>query len=93
MTNRPARRTSNRSPARRPGPLATPGASAGAGGPSPVDVRLMGDDTAVRALIAALQGATACGPASYRPMRGSDGTRAYLSIVVPAEMLGPTTEG
>lgn len=44
----------------------------------------MGDDTAVRQLVAALQKAASCGPATYRPMRGSNGTRAYLSVVVPA---------
>lgn len=60
----------------------------GAAQPSPVDVRLMGDDAAVRALVAALQKLAACGPASYRSMRGSDGTRAYLTVVVP-----PTNEG
>ncbi|MFJ6730013.1 hypothetical protein ACIQPQ_34450 [Streptomyces sp. NPDC091281] len=52
-------------------------------GPSPVQVRLMGADIAVRQLVAALQEAAHCGPASYRPMRGSDGTRAYLDIVMP----------
>ncbi|MEU3255931.1 hypothetical protein [Streptomyces sp. NPDC006997] len=54
-------------------------------GPAPVDVRLMGDDTAVRHLVAALQQTADCGPATYRPMRDSDGTRAYLSIVVPPD--------
>ncbi len=53
--------------------------------PSPVQVRLMGDDNAVRRLVAVLQNTGACGPASYRAMRGSDGTRAYLDIIVPAE--------
>ncbi|MCM8550047.1 hypothetical protein [Streptomyces sp. STCH 565 A] len=57
-------------------------------GPSPVQVRLMGDDAAVRRLVAALQTTGACGPASYRTMRDSDGTRAYLDIVVPPH---PTT--
>lgn len=89
MTNRPAGRT-GRAPARSPRPQPAPDAS---GGPSPVDVRLMGDDTAVRQLVAALQKAADCGPASYRPMRDADGTRAYLSVVVPAEPTPPTTEG
>ena len=70
MTQRPARRTQ---PAPQPD-----------SGPSPVDVRLMGDDAAVRQLVAALQKAAPCGPATYRSMRGSDGTRAYLTVVVPA---------
>ena len=52
-------------------------------GAQPVEVRLMGDDRAVRALVAALGQAAACGPASYKPMRGGSGTRAYLSVVVP----------
>lgn len=56
-----------------------------ADGPSPVDVRLMGDDAAVRQLVAALQKSASCGPATYRPMRDSDGTRAYLSVIVPAD--------
>ncbi|MGY4741418.1 hypothetical protein [Streptomyces sp. ATMOS53] len=43
----------------------------------------MGDDRAVRALVAALKQAAACGPATYRPMRDSNGTRAYLSVIVP----------
>lgn len=59
-------------------------------GPSPVDIRLMGDDAAVRQLVAALQQAASCGPATYRPMRGSDGTRAYLTVVVPAADNPPT---
>lgn len=71
MTNRPTRR--------RPAP------DASAMGPSPVDVRLMGDDAVVRQLVAALQQAADCGPATYRPMRDSTGTRAYLSVVVPAQ--------
>ncbi|MGW4980268.1 hypothetical protein [Streptomyces mirabilis] len=54
------------------------------GSAQPVDVRLMGDDRAVRALVAALQQAAACGPATYKPMRNDIGTRAYLSVIVPA---------
>jgi len=61
--------------------------------PSPVDVRLIGDDNAVRALVAALQKAAACGPANYRTSRYGDATRAYLTIVVPAGPTAPTTEG
>jgi hypothetical protein len=61
----------------------TPAVSSGTGIAQPVDVRLMGDDQAVRALVAALQQAAACGPASYRPMRGGNGTRAYLSVIAP----------
>lgn len=49
----------------------------------PVDVRLIGPDEAVRALVTALQQAAACGSVSYRPSRYGDGTRAYLSVVVP----------
>lgn len=93
MTDRPARRGSNRSPARGPRPPATPDAGTGSGALSPVDVRLIGDDTAVRALVAALQKAAACGPASYRASRYGDGTRAYLSVVVPIDPTPPTTEG
>ena len=55
-----------------------------AAGPQPVEVRLIGEDTAVRAVVAALQQAASCGPASYRPARYGGGIRAYLSIVVPA---------
>lgn len=68
-------------PGRRP---RTPATAQAGTGPSPVQVRLMGDDAAVRQVVAALQQAAHCGPASYRPMRDSDGTRAYLDIVVPA---------
>ncbi|MEV4033419.1 hypothetical protein [Streptomyces umbrinus] len=93
MTDRPARRTPNRSPERRPRLPATPDASSDSGGSSPVDVRLIGDEAAVRALVAALQKAASCGPASYRPSRYGDGTRAYLSVVVPAEPTPPTIEG
>ncbi|MGW6293836.1 hypothetical protein [Streptomyces sp. NPDC055058] len=65
----------------------TPATASAAGSAQPVNVRLMGDDRAVRALVAALQQAAACGPATYRPMRDGNGTRAYLSVIVPA---GPT---
>ncbi|MFI8519286.1 hypothetical protein ACIGEZ_15840 [Streptomyces sp. NPDC085481] len=50
-----------------------------------MDVRLTGDDTAVRRLVAAMQSAGHCDPASFRPMRDGAGTRAYLSVVVHAE--------
>ncbi|MFE1091234.1 hypothetical protein ACF1G3_25845 [Streptomyces rochei] len=63
----------------------TPAVSVTAGGAQPGNVRLMGADRAVRTLVAALQQAAACGPASYRPMRDGNGTRAYLSVIVPAE--------
>lgn len=53
--------------------------------PSPVQVRLMGADDAVRRLVAAMQTSGHCGPASYRPMRGREGTRAYLDVGVPAK--------
>ncbi|MCI3277505.1 hypothetical protein [Streptomyces cylindrosporus] len=53
----------------------------------------MGDDAAVRQLVAALQNAAHCGPASYLPMRNSDGTRAYLDVVVPLGTPVPPTEG
>ncbi|MBT2423127.1 hypothetical protein J7F01_18395 [Streptomyces sp. ISL-22] len=62
----------------------TPAASSAPDSAHPVDVRLMGDDHAVRALVAALQQAAACGPATYKPMRDGSGTRAYLSVIVPA---------
>ncbi|MFI8928263.1 hypothetical protein ACIG3E_11385 [Streptomyces sp. NPDC053474] len=54
-------------------------------GPSPVQVRLMGGDQAVRRLVEAMQRSGSCGPADYRPMRNSTGTRAYLTVVVPEE--------
>lgn len=62
----------------------TPAASSALDSAQPVGVRLMGDDRAVRSLVAALQQAAACGPATYRPMRDGNGTRAYLSVIVPA---------
>ncbi|MDX3024054.1 hypothetical protein [Streptomyces acidiscabies] len=80
----PSRHTAGRTPARRDRTPAFPDPRT-TDGPSPVQVRLMGNDAAVRRLVAALQEAAACGPASYRPMRGSDGTRAYLDIVVAAD--------
>lgn len=83
MPTPPARRPS-RAPARHTRTPATTDAGTTTG-PSPVQVRLMGDDTAVRQLVAALQAAAHCGPATYRSMRDSDGTRAYLDVVVPAQ--------
>lgn len=65
-----------------------PATSSAPGSAQPVDVRLMGDDRAVRALVTALQQAAACGPATYKPMRDSNGTRAYLSVIVP---VGPAS--
>jgi hypothetical protein len=56
----------------------------GDGSPVPVEVRLIGPDAAVRTLTKALQDTAACGSVSYRPSRYSDGTRAYLTVVVPA---------
>ncbi|MFD8611064.1 hypothetical protein [Streptomyces sp. NPDC059631] len=50
--------------------------------PSPIDVRLIGDDAAVRRLVAILESVIHTGPVSYRSSRYSDGTRAYLTIVV-----------
>jgi hypothetical protein len=52
-------------------------------GAQPVEVRLIGGDTAVRTAVAALQAAAACGPAGYRPARHGGGTRAYLTLIVP----------
>ncbi|WP_183068975.1 hypothetical protein [Streptomyces sp. gCLA4] len=52
-------------------------------GPSPVSVRLMGEDGAVRRLVSAMQSTGNCGPASFRPARDGGGTRAYLTVVVP----------
>ncbi|MEU6735036.1 hypothetical protein ABZ929_17855 [Streptomyces physcomitrii] len=66
----------------------TPAASSAPGSAQPVDVRLMGDDRAVHALVAVLQQSASCGPATYKPMRDGNGTRAYLSVIVPA---GPAT--
>lgn len=57
--------------------------------PVPVDVRLLGPDDAVRALVTALQAAVACGSVSYRGSRYGDGTRAYLSVVVPTAPADP----
>lgn len=57
---------------------------------APVEVRLIGSDAAVRTLVAALQEAIACGSVSYRASRYGDGTRAYLSVVVPPGT-GPQT--
>lgn len=68
----------------------TPAASSAPDGAQPVDVRLMGDDLTVRALVAALRQSAACGPATYKPVRDSHGTRAYLSVVVPVGP-APTT--
>lgn len=62
----------------------TPAVSSAFGSAQPVDVGLMGDDRAVRAVVAALQQSAACGPATYKPMRDSNGTHAYLSVTVPA---------
>ncbi|MFE5159994.1 hypothetical protein ACFRNT_16020 [Streptomyces sp. NPDC056697] len=62
----------------------TPSVFSAPGSAQPVDVRLMGDDRAVRALVAVLQQSAACGPATYKPMRDGNGTRAYLSVIVPA---------
>lgn len=64
----------NRRPALRPAP-----------GPQPVQVRLIGQDAAVRATVAALQRGATCGPPSYRPTRDRTGTLAYLTIVVPPD--------
>lgn len=61
-------------------PSRTPAVPAAASGAQPVDVRLIGADRAVRTLVAALQQAAVCGPASYRPMRDGNGTRAYLPV-------------
>ncbi|MFF9310106.1 hypothetical protein ACF1BS_04260 [Streptomyces sp. NPDC014748] len=91
MSTPPARR-----PARRPatGRKTAPGADAGSSAvPSPVEVRLIGDDAAVRTLVAALRDAAACGPASYRKSRDGDATRAYLSVVVPADGQDPAADG
>lgn len=62
-------------------------------GPQPVQVRLIGDDQAVRALVAALDQAAVCGPVSYRSTRYGGGVRAYLSIVVPVPGAGHQGEG
>ncbi|MGI5443808.1 hypothetical protein ACQEV4_42650 [Streptomyces shenzhenensis] len=89
MPRHPARRATGR-PARRDALPAPAAAGSGPDGPSPVQVRLIGHDTAVRHLVAALQNAAHCGPATYRPTRDGQGTRVYLDIVVPAP---PTDEG
>lgn len=66
-------------------PSRTPAVPAAVGGAQLVGVRLMGADRAVRTLVAALRQAAVCGPASYRPMRDGNSTRAYLSVIVPAD--------
>ncbi|MET8826547.1 hypothetical protein ABZX40_36445 [Streptomyces sp. NPDC004610] len=83
MPQQPTRRP--QLPARRdsPGPALD--------GPAPVEVRLIGDDTAVRRLVDALQQTAHCGPASYRPSRHGDATRAYLTVIVPTQPA--TSEG
>jgi hypothetical protein len=53
---------------------------------SPVEIRLVGHDTDVRRLVAAMQEAAAgaSGPVSYRPSHYTEGAvRAYLTVVVP----------
>lgn len=42
----------------------------------------MGADNTVRRLVAAMEAAGHCGPASFRPIRDGEGTRAYLVVVV-----------
>jgi hypothetical protein len=90
VTSRPARRQTGRTPGRSTRASAARDNASSTSGPSPVDVRLMGDDAAVRQLVAALQQAANCGPATYRSMRDSDGTgvRAYLSVIVPPQEAG-----
>lgn len=75
MARTPARRTRPRTES----PPTAPG--------SPVEIRLVGHETDVHRLIAAMQEAAsgATGPVSYRPSRYTEGAlRAYLTLVIPA---------
>ncbi|MGW4733869.1 hypothetical protein ACWEQC_32685 [Streptomyces shenzhenensis] len=82
MPRHPARRAAGR-PARRDDLPAA--ADSRPDGPSPVQVRLIGHDASVRHLVAALQNAAHCGPATYRPTRHGEGTRVYLDVIVPGQ--------
>jgi len=76
MARTPARRASR---PRTESPPAAPG--------SPVEIRLIGHETHVRRLVAAIQEAAnaSAGPVSYRPSRYTGGPlRAYLTLVIPA---------
>ena len=75
MTRTPARRAPR---PRTENPPIAPG--------SPVDIRLVGHESDVHRLIAAMQTAASgsVGPVSYRPSRYTAGTlRAYLTVVIP----------
>lgn len=78
----------SRSPARSSRTPSTSGSAPAGQSAEPVEVRLIGSDAAVRALVEALGGAAQCGPASYRTTRDGTGTRAYLAIVVPTTRPG-----
>lgn len=75
MASHPTRRTT-----RPASPPIAPG--------SPVEIRLIGHDTDVHRLVAAMQASAgpSVGAVSYRPSRYSEGAvRAYLTVVVPVE--------
>lgn len=54
---------------------------------SPIEVRLIGHEDAVRRLVEALTttAGPSAGPVSYRPSRHGNGTRAYLTLAVPTQ--------
>ncbi|WP_194235941.1 hypothetical protein [Streptomyces acidicola] len=73
-----------RTPARRSPRPRTEESPTGPG--SPVEIRLVGHETDVRRLVAAMQEAAggSAGPVSYRPSHYTEGAlRAYLAIVIP----------
>lgn len=75
MTRTPTRRTPR---PRTDSPPITPG--------SPVEIRLVGHETDVQRLVAAMQQAAgrSIGPVSYRPSHYTAGAlRAYLTVVIP----------
>lgn len=76
MARTPARRTPR---PRTEGPPIAPG--------SPVEIRLVGHETDVHRLVAAMQQAAgrSLGAVSYRPSHYTAGAlRAYLTVVIPA---------
>ena len=75
MTRAPARRAPR---PRTENPPTAPG--------SPVEIRLVGHETDVHRLVAAMQASAgqSPGPVSYRPSRYTEGAvRAYLTVVIP----------
>lgn len=81
MARTPARRTPR---PRTDSPPIAPG--------SPVEIRLVGHETDVHRLVAAMQEAagTSTGPVSFRPSRYTEGgLRAYLTVVIPTAEEAP----